>query len=364
MKFSEFRKYNSLTSSSCVDKSWDELFPNFVKYLPIKDKYLIGLEIEMEKYDPKPMDKKAYLDYLWAVVPDGSLRDNGAEFRSAPLKGKSIALALSTLEYFNNLANPAYNDRTGIHVHLNIRDLHVEQFLTLIAIYILFEDVLFNFSGNRKDSIYCVPLRIAENYFSHIFSKMKENPENEWGLVYQGAKKYTALNYAPVNTFGTVEFRHMAGTNNIKRIHEWINIILRIREFAEIPIQEIIGDILLLNTNSQYLEFSKRVFKEQSEILFTDSTMWKSLSEGVSILKEWCIPTDYLTWVKDQPKQKIRIRNKFYNEQIARIRQQMARDANRIVFRQEPIPPDIYQEHPDQPNMIIFDDVLLPPERR
>jgi len=44
--------------------------------------------------------------------------------------------------------------------------------------------------------------------------------------------KYSALNSNSLATFGTLEFRHMAGTVDINKISDWINILLQLKVAA------------------------------------------------------------------------------------------------------------------------------------
>ena len=66
----------------------------------------------------------------------------------------------------------------------------------------------------RRNNIHCVGLDqtiLSENY--------------KRALNYQRGKwsKYTALNILPLNKYGTIEFRHLEGTDDIEKITAWLN---------------------------------------------------------------------------------------------------------------------------------------------
>lgn len=87
------------------------------------------------------------------------------------------------------------------------------------------------------------------------------NPFKTW-------QKYTALNLVPVNTQGSIEFRHLEGTCDVKRIMGWINLISRMYNHAIYnPLNQIKMEIVGMNTVSNYREWLDNVFKEEADLL-------------------------------------------------------------------------------------------------
>lgn len=52
---------------------------------------------------------------------------------------------------------------------------------------------------------------------------MSKTISNLFGGSGRGWQKYTALNLLPITKYGTVEFRHMHGTNDFDKLCTWIN---------------------------------------------------------------------------------------------------------------------------------------------
>lgn len=245
-----------------------------------KNTYL-GIEVEVENvqrfYRTSPH---------WQMIEDGSLRNDGKEFVSLPIKAWRVEQALDVL--FKNLNKDIeFTERTSIHVHMNIRTLTIPQLETLILTYIVFERALFNFIGeDRYNNIFCVP--IVETQFGSNLSNLIRKKQ----LAFQW-QKYTAMNALPIWDKGTLEFRHLGGTKDIKRILTWINLLLSLKIFAlQKPPQYIWDTILSLNTNSQYRMFGEEVFKGLLPILWNDSFN-ENVAECVSYIKTYCIENEF-----------------------------------------------------------------------
>jgi len=133
----------------------------------------IGLELEVE--DMLLYNKSDLFDSgLWTIVEDGSLRDNGIEFIMgvaslqqkdiSPLKGVDIDRALNLLEQSleETEAIPNLSERTSMHVHVDIRDLTVDQLINYILLFSIFEETFFKYSDySRYTNNYCKPIGCA-----------------------------------------------------------------------------------------------------------------------------------------------------------------------------------------------------------
>ena len=98
--------------------------------LPLISKsYIFGIEIEVENVATMVID--AYDRSYWNVVEDHSLRNNGLEFVSIPLRGDQIERALTQF----NKALPKEHDfspRTSVHIHMNVRDLLISEIAVIL----------------------------------------------------------------------------------------------------------------------------------------------------------------------------------------------------------------------------------------
>lgn len=221
---------------------------------------LLGIEIEVEN-----MTKAVPITHYWKLVTDGSLRNHGVEFTSIPLRGKQLEPALRHLRYaLRYYNNPDFSIRTSCHVHLNVRDMTWDQIKTLVLLYAIFERHFFTFAGTkREESIFCVPI-----YKTNLLGNLDnyEQRLNSW-------HKYCALNLIPIigkddtKRYGTVEFRHLYGTDDPKTIIEWCNQILCLRQATQkYKYAQLKEKIKELNTTSEYVALYANVFGEYADM--------------------------------------------------------------------------------------------------
>lgn len=312
MRLRDIFSYKNIVTAGMGDN------PEFVKVYPIKEplvprrNFQVGIEVEAENFILAELNRSfiyAHSQHLWKITGDPSLRNNGIELQSFPCSGKNLAMSLDFLNRINDVVKPDYNDRTGIHVHLNVRDMTVGQWMSLIALYVLYEPALFRFSGGREHNVYCVPLRTGSHKLPLLFCA--EKPEEEIvGTVAMG-NKYMALNYLPTakEHFGTVEFRHMVGTSNVGWIKAWVDLIQHLRTGAAQPYDKLMPTIYGLTENN-YKEFTEKIFCEDAHLIRGDD-LWKEIREGIIILKQWGIQQEsYAEYIEDTKKIPVRASKK------------------------------------------------------
>lgn len=224
-------------------------FPKAVP-LPCKDPALVyGVELEIENV-PGANDM---------VVPgmeakrDGSLRNNGMEFITKPMTYSNLAYCLNTFFTKNKLSDANYSERCSIHVHANVLDLEESQVQSIALLYQVVERVLFAWIGyEREENIFCVPWHQTNLTYRTLGGKAEK---------LRGWEKYTALNFLPMFTQGTLEFRHMHGHHDVARILKWCNIIGSLFAWARAYPLAYTKDLLLqLNTSSAYDLLMHQVF--------------------------------------------------------------------------------------------------------
>ena len=234
---------------------------------------IMGIEVEAEKVsaalvaEPPP---------FWSSVVDNSLRNAGREFLSVPADPETIRrslVALITLFRDGKAGMPDFSWRTSIHVHLNMREERMEQFLNFLVLYLLFEDSIFSFVGkDRQASNFCIP--VQETDMSYAISRMLVGKAHLPQCLYTW-QKYSALNPRPIlyndhalgpgdtldNGKGTVEFRHLGGTSSLAQIIQWLNIILSLqaasRRYSSDYIEEKITE---MGTRTEYVDFQEDIF--------------------------------------------------------------------------------------------------------
>lgn len=290
------KTYNFPFPITFRENSKENLYYNFLlekisKYQVGSDD-AIGIEVEVEGI--LDITKHVVASTNWTFVEDSSLRDNGIEFVSKPLQikeaPKAIAVLWTILE-FSNKKNQYFSWRTSIHIHLNMRERTVSHIIRFILTYLIFEESLYEFSGaDRKHSIFCLPIKESDLIFSlndFLHKKLTFKPFiNQW-------PKYTGLNLHPLLDKGTVEFRHMEGTNSPERICKWIGLIAQMQKYCDtVKLKTLIEEILKLNTTSNYEKLKRDVFKD-FHYCIEDSKLSKHMSEGVRAAKRILIDNNF-----------------------------------------------------------------------
>lgn len=310
------------------EKRLEKATTNFLKALPsqVKDIFheqkvfdtpliarngdtLIGVEIEIERVEGSLLHSSlnvAHIGILWELVrgvwsntKDDSLRNNGAEFIThVGMPAKDLPKALSLLKMYLGAMYSKFelNHRCGTHIHVNVRDFTVEQFINLCMLYILFENTFYSVSGNRWKNIFCVPIRASTSCMEQVFNVVnKPRPTyQDFRSVFKYFKKYMAFNLLPAgkgtkagqSALGTIEFRHHKGSLDPNELIPWVQMILDIHQLAQqVSFKELQKEIFELNTVSNYVQFAKRVFTHIPGRLSNQDIM-DDMFEGSAFIKE------------------------------------------------------------------------------
>jgi hypothetical protein len=232
----------------------------------------LGLEIEVENiFKPLPLPS------FWQSKIDGSLREGGMEFVSSPLPPNQAMIATLLLWLVMKKLIPSHKPefswRTSNHIHLNVLELEEKELRQLLLLAWLVEPLLFSFAGqDREDGVFCVPLSQCQS-----FQKLSKYFQKKQTLLETAATwpKYTAVNlcrmysypYHPTSdgpvpgvlpALGTIEFRHLGGSESPLPLLTWITIILKLFE-ASIALNDLEKEIPSL-TPQTYKELLKKVF--------------------------------------------------------------------------------------------------------
>lgn len=230
----------------------------------------VGLEVEVENCKEQTRQKNPLYDeiypLIWRREVDNSLRNDGLEFISYPIKGEMIPLAIKCLEDVLTRIFPKhqFTPRTSVHVHVNCRHMSTVEFVNLMLLYLVVEPIFYYLAddekSNRTDNNFCVPIEaskytlnlpmILENLMSSSMQSMA------FKLISARWKKYNGLNLLPLHSYGTIEFRQMRGTINPTLLIRWINMILSLKKYAiKTSVTEIKEKVFDLNTISSYMTF-------------------------------------------------------------------------------------------------------------
>lgn len=183
------------------------------------------------EYEIEDIVGKGQADSRFHIEVDHSLRNNGLEFKSRPSPFNKALEDFMFLHSTIAVGDKAYSERTSTHVHVNVSNLQLKEVRQLVLTYALLEPLFFKFVGEtRQNSIFCVPLYYT--ILPQLYSRDIATQHSKW-------HKYTAFNLLPLghndNTaaLGTVEFRHLYGTNNLAVFTDWLTSLRELYTFIE-----------------------------------------------------------------------------------------------------------------------------------
>jgi len=187
----------------------------------------VGIEIEVEGIHRRLPEFKH-----WHVVHDGSLRNGGVELVfNGPKGGLSVIEALNEADEALKAVNGQLNDRTGLHVHVDVRDLEPKQLKTFMLLAIMFEEVFIRATGNRENNIFCCRFAVADAQLKavSVIDKMKAGGIPEYLRV---VEKYASVNMRCMFDMGSIEFRYHKGSYDKIEIRDWVNTLLSMKKFS------------------------------------------------------------------------------------------------------------------------------------
>jgi hypothetical protein len=236
---------------------------------------IVGLELEIELF---PFHKEHQFGGM-SFTTDGSLRNNGMEIITKPVKSKHVPDLLNAFfRHFEIKEDENYSDRCSTHCHVNVQNLSLEQLSAVCLVYQTTERLLFHFIGDdRVNNIYCVPW-CQSGLTYNVVNKLKK----DYYLTFKRWQKYSALNLIPVHSQGTIEFRHLGGTCDVKKITQWISLIGQMFNYCcKTPLEDVKQQLLAMNTVSNYREWLYQVFGNHADCLDVSSGGEALLSKGV-----------------------------------------------------------------------------------
>lgn len=218
---------------------------------------IIGMEIELENIPISSASSvrlaEEALNPYWKVKEDGSLRNMGREFISAPIFGLDITQSLRVLgEWFTkHKIKPDCSSRAGFHLHMDVGDLSPEELVRLIEVYIIVEPLLYAYVGkDRENNIFCLPWYKTKgvlNKLAGLCYSISASPEDSIFTHVPHLFKYSGLNLRPIisktamlmgdnednKTGGHIEFRMSTSMYKMHDVLPWINILLCLKTFAK-----------------------------------------------------------------------------------------------------------------------------------
>jgi len=223
----------------------------------------VGIEIELENLEGMFRYGRSPNLVYWNAVGDGSLRNHGVEFitRGDGVGGDVLySAAIEVQEFLKNL-NPDPSWRCSTHIHVDIRDLNLEQLKLFIIAYAYFERFIFKECGwGRYKNNFCVPLGLAQDQIETVstlfqyddLSAFLRHARDTW-------PKYTAINLGVADSLGTFEFRMPQPTYNAVELIKTSNRFLALKRMSKEWTGEPVGFIEYLASTDIRLLFQKSV---------------------------------------------------------------------------------------------------------
>jgi len=201
----------------------------------------LGLEFEFEGVRRQILPDRQWAQ-LWTFHEERSIRDQGAEYVfTSPMFGKDAYEAIKSLMEYAKQEGWRSSLRTGIHVHIDARDLSVPQLQGMCLLYALFEPAIYRWVGdNRATNVFCLPWYAAEGGLRDATGVVRNAiAEQSRGLA-QGTtrqaaslvNRYAGMNMNSLVEHGSIEFRQLKTTLDLERVVNWINIVQSIKRGA------------------------------------------------------------------------------------------------------------------------------------
>jgi len=252
----------------------------------------VGVEIELEK-----VVFRTDIAGTWKAIEDNSLKDAGKEFVTIPLQFQYLEVELMRLK--EGLKSFNSSKRCSVHVHINVRDFTLEELKSFIILYMIFEKSLYNYSGNRWNNNFCVPLSFNTDIVRDFLSTL------EVGAIKEKWYKYFGFNLSPIfggesSKIGTIEFRHMVGTLDIPYILNWINLIVSLKISAKkMPYADLEAMVMGMNTDSSYYLLAEKTFREYKGLVLDQPTFKDDVEFCVSMAKQTILPNKTATYQEE-----------------------------------------------------------------
>lgn len=120
--------------------------------------------------------------------------------------------------------------RCSVHVHINVQQLTEVQLFNFIILYLITEDALVNWCGERRvGNLFCLRARDAE----FVIDSLEETSvDGLWPRLHTNDIRYAAMNCKALGDFGSLEFRSLRGVDDPAPIKAWVSMLLHLRDAA------------------------------------------------------------------------------------------------------------------------------------
>lgn len=165
---------------------------------------MIGLELELEGLPRTPEIRG------WRRESDGSLRDGIEYVFDGPQGGSQAEASIHHMASFLRDNPPEPTFRCSTHIHMDVRDLELQEIERVVLAYLMAEGIFFEHCNvYRRYSNFCTPYWRNPAPLNNLGQWLKVNSWTYPQRVrnFRGWPKYTAFNLQPLQSYGSVEFR-------------------------------------------------------------------------------------------------------------------------------------------------------------
>lgn len=170
----------------------------------------------------------------WKVVSDASLIGaNAFELVSPILRGENGLMQVALVAHALETAGAKVNGSCGFHVHIDGRDLTVDQLKRVCKMWLKYENCFDAVVGaSRRNNRFCKSIRSKFQTLEQGF-KAIDKATNLNGIIQAVngdgngyTSRYHKLNLESMLRHGTVEFRQHGGTVTGEKMTSWIKLVM------------------------------------------------------------------------------------------------------------------------------------------
>lgn len=239
----------------------------------------IGIEIEMEG----PGVSEVSVRNKWSAKTDGSLRGESVEWvMPRPVGRNTVHERLSALTKAAKICGARFqpSDRCGVHVHVNVQELTLDEVFKFITTYFILEPVLIRWCGeDREGNLFCLRGSDAE-YLIRQLARVKEKHVTLIEIM-SDELRYAALNVTSLPKYGSLEFRAMQTPEDLMVIETWVKVLLAIKDWS--IHQPDCASIIEGMSGMGWVEFARRVLGEELFAQFNNPDIERQLVEGMRL---------------------------------------------------------------------------------
>lgn len=276
----------------------------FFRTKPVKGD--LGIEIEVEGQNLPPDEE---FTPEWRATNDSSLRGESREYVFAkPLTLVQSQLALAKMQkvFLANKTTLIPSIRTGVHVHINVNDLTINQLFAFAATYYVFEELVTRWCGpGRQGNLFALRLVDAYEVIQNLISFLQSQRA---GYLSTNDIRYAACNYCSLHKFGSLEFRQMGTPTDLSKVYRWATLLHTLKT-SSVKYFERPANVVMDVSGYGYEAFVRRILPDDlaDEFVFSQPDFAACMRRGMRLVQDWafeCPPEDVFQVAKPKPLRK------------------------------------------------------------